>query len=51
MLFQKVHLKNEYEGTGLGLAICKKIITQHKGEIWVESIVGEGTSFHFTIAK
>jgi signal transduction histidine kinase len=51
MLFQKIHLKNEYEGTGLGLAICKKIITQHKGEIWVESIVGEGTSFHFTIAK
>jgi signal transduction histidine kinase len=36
-------------GTGLGLAICKAIIDTHKGEIEVESLEGEGTSFRFTL--
>ena len=50
-LFTKLESKYKSEGTGLGLAICKKVIDLHGGNIWVDSVYGERTTFYFTLKK
>jgi signal transduction histidine kinase len=50
-IFKRLNNENEYSGNGIGLAHCKKIITIHNGNIWVESEEKKGSTFYFTISK
>ncbi|MBL1211293.1 ATP-binding protein, partial [Geminocystis sp. GBBB08] len=51
IVFQRLYNSCEYEGTGIGLALCEKIVTRHGGKIWVESEIGKGAKFYFTLLK
>lgn len=50
-IFKRLHTRSKYEGTGIGLSICKKIVSQHGGNISVNSVEGQGAKFTFTLKK
>lgn len=47
--FQRLHSRSTFGGLGVGLATCQRIIDQHHGRIWVESVSGCGSTFRFTL--
>ena len=48
-IFQRIHRREEYPGTGIGLSTCQKFIRLCGGDIRFESVLGEGTTFIFTL--
>lgn len=49
--FTRLNTKSDYPGSGMGLAQSRKIIEDHNGRIWVESVLGAGSTIYFTILK
>ncbi|OQP63378.1 hypothetical protein A3860_23815 [Niastella vici] len=51
LIFQRLNARDRFEGTGIGLALCKKIVLNHRGEIYVQSKEGVGTEFHVLLPR
>jgi PAS domain S-box-containing protein len=51
VLFQRLHLREEFEGTGIGLSICKKLLDRIGGRVWVASQPQQGSTFSFSVPK
>jgi PAS domain S-box-containing protein len=51
VIFQTLNARDTFESTGVGLAIVKKIVDEMGGKIWLESELGKGATFYFTMAK
>jgi ligand-binding sensor domain-containing protein/signal transduction histidine kinase len=50
-IFQTLNARDEFESTGVGLTLVKKIVEMYDGKIWIESQVGSGTTFFFTLPR
>ena len=50
-IFKCLQPRDKSSGSGMGLAICRKIVSRHEGRIWVESALGEGATFYFTLPR
>ena len=48
-IFKILQPRDKRSGSGMGLAICRKIVSRHQGRIWVESALGKGATFYFTL--
>ena len=50
-IFKYLHARDKYPGSGMGLAICRQIVSRHEGRIWVDSALGKGATFCFTLPR
>ena len=48
-VFQRLHTREKYPGSGVGLSLCRRVVERHGGRIWVESDVGRGAAFYFSL--